>query len=89
VNELENIFFYGIKNLKKFSGNSFNNYICLKIPPMAEAKNTEETQPVGIWWLMFIISAIVQVIFLIWIREYFWMVLPWWITSLGKAMRLI
>ena len=56
---------------------------------MAEAKNAEETQPVGKWWIMFVISAIVQVIFLIWIREYFWVILPWWITSLSKAMRLI
>ncbi|MEO8820394.1 MAG: hypothetical protein ABI374_06120 [Ginsengibacter sp.] len=56
---------------------------------MAEAKHAEELPPVGKYWIMFVISAIVQIIFLIWIREYFWMVLPWWITGLGKAMRLI
>ncbi|MGN6248411.1 MAG: hypothetical protein ACTHNG_08640 [Ginsengibacter sp.] len=49
----------------------------------------EETKPVGMWWLMFVISAIVQIIFLIWIREYFWMILPWWLTAFSKAMRLI
>ncbi|MDE3184930.1 MAG: hypothetical protein KGM16_16080 [Bacteroidota bacterium] len=49
----------------------------------------EDTQPVVKWWIMFTISAIVQVIFFIWIREYFWMVLPWLITSFSKAMRLI
>ncbi|MEO8855149.1 MAG: hypothetical protein ABI359_15305 [Ginsengibacter sp.] len=49
----------------------------------------EETQqPVGKYWIGFVISAIVQVIFLIWIREYFWMILPWWLTFFSKAMRL-
>lgn len=55
----------------------------------AETKHVEEEQPVGKWWIMFVISAIVQVIFLIWVREYFWMILPWWITAFSKAMRLI
>jgi hypothetical protein len=49
----------------------------------------EDTKPVGVWWIMFAITAIVQIIFLIWIREYFWIILPWWITAFSKAMRLI
>lgn len=49
----------------------------------------EDIQPVGKWWIMFFIAAIVQIIFLIWIREYFWMILPWWLTAFAKAMRLI
>ena len=72
-----------VQKLKKFSANSFNNYICLKFYQM------EETQPVGKYWIAFIISAIVQLIFLIWIREYFWLILPWVLTTFSKAMRLI
>ncbi|MGN6193551.1 MAG: hypothetical protein ACTHOB_01335 [Ginsengibacter sp.] len=49
----------------------------------------EETQPVGKYWIAFIISAIVQLVFLIWIREYFWLILPWVLTTFSKAMRLI
>jgi hypothetical protein len=49
----------------------------------------DKSQPVGKYWVIFIISAIVQLIFLIWIREYFWLVLPWLLTSFSKAMRLI
>ncbi|MEO6843952.1 MAG: hypothetical protein ABI184_02200 [Ginsengibacter sp.] len=52
--------------------------------------NTQDnSQPVGKYWIMFVLSMIVQVIFFIWIREYFWLVLPWVITSFSKAMRLI
>ena len=71
------------KNSKKFSLNVFYNYICQKKSEM------EDTKPVGAWWIMFFIAAIVQIIFLIWIREYFWMILPWWLTAFAKAMRLI
>ena len=49
----------------------------------------EENPPVGKYWVIFIIAAIVQIIFLIWIREYLWMILPWWLTAFSKAMRLI
>ncbi|MEO8721167.1 MAG: hypothetical protein ABI372_08680 [Ginsengibacter sp.] len=49
----------------------------------------DNTQPVRKYWIVFIISAILQLIFLIWIREYFWLVLPWVLTSFSKAMRLI
>lgn len=48
-----------------------------------------ERQPVTKYWIIFAISAIVQLIFLIWIREYFWIVLPFVVTSFSKAMRLI
>lgn len=48
-----------------------------------------EKQPVGKFWVLFALSVIVQLIFLIWIREYFWIVLPWVIMSFSKAMRII
>lgn len=41
------------------------------------------------YWIIFVIAAIVQLVFLIWIREYFWMVLPFVLTSFCKGMRLI
>lgn len=49
----------------------------------------DNTQPVGKYWLLFVVSMIVQIVFLIWIREYFWLILPWVLTSFCKAMRLI
>jgi hypothetical protein len=49
----------------------------------------DKPQSVRKYWIMFAISAIVQVVFFIWIREYFWLILPWVITSFSKAMRLI
>ncbi|MGN6532693.1 MAG: hypothetical protein ACTHK0_13195 [Ginsengibacter sp.] len=49
----------------------------------------DNTQPVGKYWIAFVISAIVQIVFLIWFREYFWLILPWWLTFFCKAMRLI
>ncbi|MEO6837137.1 MAG: hypothetical protein ABI261_02395 [Ginsengibacter sp.] len=49
----------------------------------------DNTQPVGKYWIMFVISMIVQIVFFIWIREYFWLILPWVLTSFSKAMRLL
>jgi len=49
----------------------------------------DKTQSVRKYWIAFVIAAIVQLIFLIWIREYFWLILPWVLTSFSKAMRLI
>ena len=47
------------------------------------------TESVRKYWIIFAISVIVQLVFLIWIREYFWMVLPFLLTSFCKGMRLI
>ncbi len=48
-----------------------------------------ETQPVGLYWIAFCISTIVLILFLVFIREFFWMVLPFFFTSFCKAMRII
>jgi hypothetical protein len=48
-----------------------------------------EKESVKKYWVVFAIAAIVQLIFLIWIREYFWIVLPWVLTSFSKGMRII
>src|SRR5690349_15145261 len=77
-----------IKNRKHFLLTYFT-FIFAKNSEMEETQTErEENQPVGKYWIMFIIAAIVQIIFLIWIREYFWMILPWWLTAFSKAMRL-
>jgi len=49
----------------------------------------DTTQSVRKYWIIFIISMIIQLVFLIWIREYFWLVLPFVLTSFCKGMRLI
>ncbi|HRN72479.1 MAG TPA: hypothetical protein PLM81_05095 [Ginsengibacter sp.] len=48
-----------------------------------------ERESVSKYWVIFAISAIVQLVFLIWIREYFWVVLPFVLTSFCKAIRII
>lgn len=52
-------------------------------------ENKLEKESVAKYWVAFVISAIVQLVFLIWIREYFWIVLPWLLTSFSKAIRII
>ncbi|HXS58461.1 MAG TPA: hypothetical protein VN726_20170 [Hanamia sp.] len=49
----------------------------------------DKTQPVRQYWIMFFISSIIIILFLIFIREYFWLILPWVLTSFCKAMRII
>lgn len=52
-------------------------------------ENKLERESIRKYWVFFALSAIVQIIFLIWIREYFWIVLPWVVTSFSKALRII
>ena len=49
----------------------------------------DTSESVRKYWIIFVIAAIIQLVFLIWIREYFWMVLPFLLTSFCKGMRLI
>lgn len=51
-------------------------------------KNLEK-ESVRKYWIIFVISAILQLVFLIWIREYFWIILPFILTSFCKAIRII
>jgi len=46
-------------------------------------------ESVGLYWVLFIISAIVIVLLLIFIRPYFWMALPFVVTTFSKALRII
>lgn len=52
-------------------------------------ENNLERESVTKYWVFFAISVIVQLVFLIWIREYFWVVLPFLLTSFCKAIRII
>ncbi len=49
----------------------------------------DNTQPVKKYWILFILSVIIQLVFLIWIREYFWIVLPFVLTTFCKSIRII
>ncbi len=48
-----------------------------------------DAQSVGKYWLVFFISAIILILLLVFIRPYFWMALPFVLTSFGKGMRII
>lgn len=52
-------------------------------------ENNLEKESVKKYWLFFAIAAIVQLAFLIWLREFFWIVLPFVLTSFAKAIRII
>lgn len=52
-------------------------------------ENNLERESVSKYWVYFVIFAIIQLVFLIWIREYFWIILPFVLTSFCKAIRII
>lgn len=41
------------------------------------------------YWLWFAISTVVIICMLIWVRPYFWLALPFVVTSFAKALNLI
>ena len=49
----------------------------------------DTSESVRKYWIIFALAVIIQLIFLIWIREFFWVVLPFLVTSFCKGMRLI
>ena len=49
----------------------------------------DNTKPVGMYWMFFFISSIIIILMLVFIREYFWMALPFVLTAFCKAMRII
>lgn len=48
-----------------------------------------DSQSVTKYWLYFFISAIVIILLLVFVREYFWIALPFVVTSFSKALRII
>jgi hypothetical protein len=49
------------------------------------------TEGAGKWWLYFFISAVVIIIMLIMpgLRPWFWLALPFVVTSFAKALRIM
>jgi hypothetical protein len=49
------------------------------------------TEGTGKWWLYFLISAIVIIIMLVMpnLRPWFWLSLPFVVTTFAKAMRIM
>jgi hypothetical protein len=43
----------------------------------------------AVYWLYFILSAIGITLMLIYVREYFWMALPFVVTTFAKALRIM
>ncbi|HEY5408324.1 MAG TPA: hypothetical protein VIJ92_14615 [Ginsengibacter sp.] len=48
-----------------------------------------ESQSTGIYWLYFFLSAIGIILMLVFVREYFWMALPFVVTTFAKALRIM
>ncbi len=49
----------------------------------------KEAKSLGKYWMMFFISTIALIIMLVFVREYFWVVLPFFFTSFCAAMDII
>lgn len=48
-----------------------------------------ESQSVIKYWIAFFISAIAIILMIVYVREYFWVVLPFVVTSFSKALKII
>jgi hypothetical protein len=48
-----------------------------------------ETKSTGIYWIFFFLSVIFLIFMLVFDREYFWVALPFVITSFSKAVNII
>ncbi|MBK8566306.1 MAG: hypothetical protein IPN76_23955 [Saprospiraceae bacterium] len=50
--------------------------------------NTEKTST-STTWLLFIVSTVVTLLMLVWVPQWFWVALPFPLTFLVQAMRLM
>jgi len=48
-----------------------------------------DTKSTAAYWIMFFISAIGIILMLVFVRPYFWMALPFVLTSFSKALRIM
>ena len=48
-----------------------------------------DSQSVLKYWISFFISAIGIILMIVYVREYFWMLLPFVVTSFSKALKII
>jgi len=51
--------------------------------------NQEETSSSKTYWLLFIISTVVMIAMLIWVNEWFWLAMPFSLTYLVKALKMM
>ena len=49
----------------------------------------EQKTPASKYWLYFFISIVAIIVMLIWVRPFFWVVLPFVVTFFAKALNLI
>ncbi|HVZ96931.1 MAG TPA: hypothetical protein VG847_08660 [Chitinophagaceae bacterium] len=48
-----------------------------------------DTKSTSLYWVYFFLSAVGIILMLVYVRQYFWLVLPWVCTSLAKALRIM
>lgn len=51
--------------------------------------NKEEKSSSSTDWLLFLISTVVMIAMLIWVNEWFWLAMPFSLTYLVKALKMM
>jgi len=49
----------------------------------------EKQESTGKYWLLFLVSTAILIFMMIFVNEWFWVALPFSLTSLVKALRVI
>lgn len=49
----------------------------------------EDTTSTRTDWMLFLISTVVMIAMLIWVNEWFWLAMPFSLTYLVKALRMM
>ncbi len=49
----------------------------------------EKKESTGKYWLLFLVSTAILIFMMIFVNEWFWVVLPFSLTSLVKGLRVI
>jgi hypothetical protein len=74
---------FNVKHTPGFFLRFYAVYLKKFFSTMNEAKSS------GKYWMSFLISSIALILMLIFAREYFWVVLPFFFTTFGLAMNII
>ena len=56
---------------------------------MANDIQKEEGKSRMFWWLVFLVTTAITLFMLVYVNEWFWLVLPFSLTSLTKALDVI
>jgi hypothetical protein len=56
---------------------------------MANDIQKEEGKSTMFWWLMFLVTTAITLFMLVYVNEWFWLVLPFSLTSLAKGLDVI